>query len=202
MIALTSAISTLSGLWGVLVTDMFQFVIKMSMVIILAVFAVNAVGGIEEMKTKLVAAGRGDALNIVPPWIAWMPMIAFFVYIGVNWWATWYPGAEPGGGGYIAQRISRPRTSGTRCSPRSGSTSRTMRSGRGRGSRRAGLADSLPWLKDPRQLHPGADRSLASGAPRSDGRRVRGCIHVDDRDAAQLGRELSGERLLPAVLEA
>src|SRR6267143_213967 len=106
MIFLTSAISTLSGLWGVLVTDMFQFVIKMSIVIILAVFAVNAVGGIEEMKTKLVAAGRGDALNIVPTvGSAWMPMIAFFVYIGVNWWATWYPGAEPGGGGYIAQRM-------------------------------------------------------------------------------------------------
>src|SRR5216110_2567900 len=106
MIALTSAISTLSGLWGVLVTDMFQFVIKMSMVIILAVFAVNAVGGIEAMKTKLADAGRGDALNIVPAvGSAWMPMIAFFVYIGVNWWATWYPGAEPGGGGYIAQRM-------------------------------------------------------------------------------------------------
>ncbi len=106
MIALTSAISTLSGLWGVLVTDLFQFVIKMSMVIILAVFAVNAVGGIDAMKTKLVAAGRGDALSIVPAvGSAWMPMIAFFVYIGVNWWATWYPGAEPGGGGYIAQRM-------------------------------------------------------------------------------------------------
>src|SRR6266852_6298795 len=106
MIALTSAISALSGLWGVLVTDMFQFVIKMSMVIILAVFAVNAVGGIEEMKTKLVAAGRGDALNIVPTLgSAWMPMLTFFVYVAVNWWATWYPGAEPGGGGYVAQRM-------------------------------------------------------------------------------------------------
>src|SRR5213593_2220635 len=106
MIVLTSAISTLSGLWGVLVTDLFQFVIKMSMVIILAVFAVNAVGGIEAMKTKLADAGRSDALNIVPAvGSAWMPMIAFFVYIGVNWWATWYPGAEPGGGGYIAQRM-------------------------------------------------------------------------------------------------
>ncbi len=106
MIVLTSAISTLSGLWGVLVTDVFQFVIKMSMVIILAVFAVNAVGGIEAMKTKLADAGRGDALNIVPAMGSlWMPMITFFVYIGVNWWATWYPGAEPGGGGYIAQRM-------------------------------------------------------------------------------------------------
>src|SRR6266480_2895054 len=77
LIALTSAISTLSGLWGVLVTDMFQFVVKMSMVIILAVFAVRAVGGIEAMKTKLIAAGRGDALDIVPAvGSAWMPMIA------------------------------------------------------------------------------------------------------------------------------
>ena len=106
MIALTSAISTLSGLWGVLVTDVFQFVIKMSMVIILAVFAVNAVGGIEAMKTKLIDGGRGDVLSFVPDMnSAWMPMIAFLVYISLNWWATWYPGAEPGGGGYVAQRM-------------------------------------------------------------------------------------------------
>ena len=32
-------------------------------------------------------------------------MITFFVYISLNWWATWYPGAEPGGGGYVAQRM-------------------------------------------------------------------------------------------------
>jgi SSS family solute:Na+ symporter len=106
MIALTSAISTLSGLWGVLVTDVFQFVIKMSMVIILAVFAVNAVGGIEALKTKLIDNGRGDVLSFVPDLnSAWMPMIAFLVYISLNWWATWYPGAEPGGGGYVAQRM-------------------------------------------------------------------------------------------------
>ena len=106
LIALTSAISTLSGLWGVLVTDVVQFVIKMGMVIVLAVFAVNAVGGIEAMKTKLVASGRGEALNLIPDLnSAWMPMITFLVYISLNWWATWYPGAEPGGGGYVAQRM-------------------------------------------------------------------------------------------------
>src|SRR3989441_7619365 len=106
LIALTSAISTLSGLWGVLVTDMVQFVIKMGMVIVLAVFAVHAVGGIEAMKTKLVTSGRGEALNLVPDLhSAWMPMITFLVYISLNWWATWYPGAEPGGGGYVAQRM-------------------------------------------------------------------------------------------------
>ncbi|HEV8263615.1 MAG TPA: sodium:solute symporter family protein [Gemmatimonadales bacterium] len=106
LIALTSAISTLSGLWGVLVTDMFQFVVKMSMVIVLAVFAVRAVGGIEMMKAKLVENGRADVLSFVPDVnSAWMPMIAFLVYISLNWWATWYPGAEPGGGGYVAQRM-------------------------------------------------------------------------------------------------
>ena len=106
LIVLTSAISTLSGLWGVLVTDLFQFVIKMGMVIVLAIVAVKAVGGIEAMKTKLVASGRGSALGFVPEiGSVWMPMLTFFVYIAVNWWATWYPGAEPGGGGYVAQRM-------------------------------------------------------------------------------------------------
>jgi len=107
LIALTSAISTLSGLWGVLVTDLFQFVIKMGMVIVLAVVAVHAVGGIDAMKAKLaLLPGHGSVLSFVPDvGSAWMPLITFFVYIGVNWWATWYPGAEPGGGGYIAQRM-------------------------------------------------------------------------------------------------
>src|SRR6202163_815524 len=112
LIVLTSLISTLSGLWGVLVTDLFQFAIKMGMVIVLAVFAVRAVGGMEAMKQKLllVDAARGPAsgsvLNFVPDLnSAWMPLLTFLVYISLNWWATWYPGAEPGGGGYIAQRM-------------------------------------------------------------------------------------------------
>ncbi len=112
MIALTAFISTLAGLWGVLVTDLFQFVIKMSMVIVLAVAAVGAVGGIDAMKTKLslldVARGAapGSMLSFVPDLnSAWMPMITFLVYISMNWWATWYPGSEPGGGGFVAQRM-------------------------------------------------------------------------------------------------
>src|ERR1700737_1773199 len=111
MIALTSFISTLSGLWGVLVTDVFQFVIKMGMVTVLAVFAVRAVGGIDALKTKLAAVdvargGHGSVLDFTPDLdSAWMPMITFLVYISMNWWATWYPGAEPGGGGYVAQRM-------------------------------------------------------------------------------------------------
>src|SRR6266487_3760181 len=115
MIAITSFISTLAGLWGVLVTDMFQFVIKMSMVIVLAVAAVSAVGGIDQMKFKLAeidrarglaSGGAGSVLSFVPDLTsAWMPMLTFLVYVSVVWWATWYPGAEPGGGGFVAQRM-------------------------------------------------------------------------------------------------
>lgn len=115
LIAVTSFISTLSGLWGVLVTDMVQFFIKMGMVIVLAVAAVKAVGGMEALKVKLEAidtarqaagGASGSILSFIPDvGAAWMPVITFVTYISVQWWATWYPGAEPGGGGYVAQRM-------------------------------------------------------------------------------------------------
>ena len=107
----TAFYTTLSGLWGVLVTDLFQFVLKMGMVILLAVFAVNAVGGIDALKSQDHGARRrqratGSRLDFFPPLdSAWMPVITLCVYLAVNWWASWYPGAEPGGGGYVAQRI-------------------------------------------------------------------------------------------------
>jgi SSS family solute:Na+ symporter len=107
----TAFYTAISGLWGVLVTDLFQFVLKMGMVILLAVFAVNAVGGIDALKQKIteldVATGRdGSRLDFFPPMnSAWMPAITLCVYLAVTWWASWYPGAEPGGGGYVAQRI-------------------------------------------------------------------------------------------------
>ena len=115
MIALTSFISTMSGLWGVLVTDLFQFVIKMTMVTVLAFAAIHAAGGMDALKMKLAVldqsrgvapGGHGSVLSFIPDLHSpWMPMITFLVYISMNWWATWYPGAEPGGGGYIAQRM-------------------------------------------------------------------------------------------------
>ena len=110
IMVLTASISTLSGLWGVLWTDLFQFFLKMGMVILLAVFAVGASGGMGSLVTQLHEIDKsragGSVLSLVPDMnSAWMPMITFFVYIAVNWWASWYPGAEPGGGGYVAQRI-------------------------------------------------------------------------------------------------
>jgi Na+/proline symporter len=111
----TAFVSTLSGLWGVLVMDLFQFALKMGMVIVLAACAVGAVGGMDALVEKLRAldaaraaagGGGGSVLSFTPDLgSAWMPMLTFFVYVAVNWWATWYPGAEPGGGGFVAQRI-------------------------------------------------------------------------------------------------
>ena len=110
MLMFTAFYTAISGLWGVLVTDLFQFALKMGMVIVLAILAVNAVGGIDQLKTKIsamdAASGSGSRLAFFPEFDSiWMPAITLFVYLGVIWWSTWYPGAEPGGGGYVAQRI-------------------------------------------------------------------------------------------------
>ena len=110
MLAFTAFYTTLAGLWGVLVTDLVQFVLKMGMVLALAYYAVQAAGGLAALEEKVrlldAAAGGGSRLAFFPSAdSAWMPAITLFVYLGVSWWASWYPGAEPGGGGYVAQRI-------------------------------------------------------------------------------------------------
>ena len=103
--------SALSGLWGISITDSFQFIMAMAGCIALAIYALQSpeVGGIAGMKAQLpewvftytpsigTAQGAGDLLQL--------SVVAFVAYLGVQWWASWYPGAEPGGGGYIAQRI-------------------------------------------------------------------------------------------------
>ncbi|MEZ5355159.1 MAG: sodium:solute symporter family protein [Bryobacteraceae bacterium] len=106
LIAFTSMISAMAGLWGVLVTDVLQFAVKLGMVIVLAFASVDAVGGIGAMKEKLAAMGRGAALDFAPDFnSALTPFLTFCVYIGMLWWSTWYPGSEPGGGGFVAQRM-------------------------------------------------------------------------------------------------
>lgn len=104
----TAAYSVLSGIWGVLFTDFFQFLLAMFGSISLAWFAVDAVGGMPALKARLVeqAATSGSPLSFFPEASSsWMPLSVFLVYIGVNWWAVWYPGAEPGGGGFATQRM-------------------------------------------------------------------------------------------------
>jgi len=117
---ITVAYSAGAGMWAVLWTDLVQFVIKMSAVIVLAVFSVRAVGGMDKLKEGLTAHfGSADAaLSVLPVKMtptgieayAWMPLLALAVFLSVQWWAAWYPGAEPGGGGYVAQRIFSAKT--------------------------------------------------------------------------------------------
>jgi SSS family solute:Na+ symporter len=112
-LALTALYSALSGLWGVAVTDVFQFVLAMTGTIVLAVVVLELpqIGGMAGLLEK------------VPGWsLSFFPAIsqeatrdstgtftlsagAFFAFVGIQWWACWYPGAEPGGGGYVAQRM-------------------------------------------------------------------------------------------------
>jgi SSS family solute:Na+ symporter len=111
-------------LWGVLWTDLFQFVLKMGIVIGVAYYAIQACGGmnaviasVQQMQAH-AGANAENPLNFLPNFSRgvtsepmWMvPLANFFVFIGLQWWAFWYPGAEPGGGGYIAQRIFSART--------------------------------------------------------------------------------------------
>jgi SSS family solute:Na+ symporter len=109
-----------AGLWAVLWTDLVQFVIKMTAVIVLAVFAVRAVGGMHALKAGVAAhfGSESAGLSVLPVSIhngqlsayPWMPLTALGVFFFMQWWAAWYPGAEPGGGGYVAQRIFSART--------------------------------------------------------------------------------------------
>jgi Na+/proline symporter len=101
-----------SGLWGVLVIDMIQFFIKMSAVIAAAYFAVQLpqVGGMSGLVAKLShihGPGGINYLSMLPNFRDnWDLAVAVFIMpIAVQWWAVWYPGAEPGGGSYIAQRM-------------------------------------------------------------------------------------------------
>jgi Na+/proline symporter len=107
LFALTALYATASGLWGVVVTDAFQFALAMAGSVVLAVVALGLVGGLGGLQAALAARfPDGAATALWPdPASAWMPALTFFVYVAVNWWASWYPGAEPGGGGYVAQRL-------------------------------------------------------------------------------------------------
>lgn len=101
-----------SGLWGVLVIDMIQFFVKMTAVIAAAYFALRLpqVGGLHGLIDKLsVTKGPGgiNYLSILPDFTNnWDTAVTVFIIpIAVQWWSVWYPGAEPGGGSYIAQRM-------------------------------------------------------------------------------------------------
>jgi len=94
-----------SGLWGVVVTDFLQFGIAMIGAFAAAFYALHhpAVGGLHGLLANPAVQPR---LGFLPDFGDWHTALAVFVIpIAVQWWSTWYPGAEPGGGGYIAQRM-------------------------------------------------------------------------------------------------
>jgi Na+/proline symporter len=97
-----------AGLWGIVVTDAFQFVVAMGGSILLAVLAVEWIGGLDALVEQSSRHfGSADAaFGVIPPTDqAWLPLSTLMIFLAVQWWAAWYPGAEPGGGGYIVQRI-------------------------------------------------------------------------------------------------
>jgi len=108
LFGITALYSVLAGLWGVIVTDAFQFVVAMGGSILLAVLAIEWIGGLDSLVEQSVAhyGSAEAAFGVIPPTDqAWLPLSTLMVFLAVQWWAAWYPGAEPGGGGYIVQRI-------------------------------------------------------------------------------------------------
>ncbi|MBP6640424.1 MAG: Na+:solute symporter, partial [Bacteroidia bacterium] len=117
--AIVGIYSSVGGFMSVAVTDAFQFVLAMGGCIVLAILVLNSdkIGGIDGLKEKLgpdnavwnmlpsIGSDAGGAVKAFS-----ITFASFFAYIGLQWWASWYPGGEPGGGGYVAQRMMSTKT--------------------------------------------------------------------------------------------
>ncbi|MEO6130875.1 MAG: sodium:solute symporter family protein [Saprospiraceae bacterium] len=102
---ITVAYTMVGGFRGVLFTDFFQFMLAMVGMVAAAIFLVNRpnIGGLSNL---LAQPKVQSAMSVFPDWsnpASWVPI--FLIPLAVQWWSSWYPGAEPGGGGYIAQRM-------------------------------------------------------------------------------------------------
>ncbi len=96
--------TALSGLWGVVVTDLIQFIMAMTGAVAAAYFALQheAVGGLDGLVSKL----DPQTLQLLPDFGNWELVVTVLIIpLTIQWWSVWYPGAEPGGGSYIAQRM-------------------------------------------------------------------------------------------------
>ena len=101
--SVTAIYAASSGLWGVVTTDLMLFAIAMIGSVAAAVYAVGHpdVGGLSGLIAHPELAGK---MSMLPDFSDWNAALAAFVIpIAVQWWSVWYPGAEPGGGGYVAQ---------------------------------------------------------------------------------------------------
>jgi len=110
-LVVTALYSALAGLWGVAVTDAVQFVLAIGGCIILAVIVLQQpeIGGLAGLRQQLPESSFrilpvvGEGADVAGTLA--LSVAAFLAFVGVQWWASWYPGAEPGGGGYVAQRM-------------------------------------------------------------------------------------------------
>ncbi len=103
--SITVLYSTFGGLKAVLITDFVQFILAMigSIWACIYILGLPEVGGVANLISTPAVA---DKINILPDFSdpsIWVPVL--IVPLAVQWWASYYPGAEPGGGGYIAQRM-------------------------------------------------------------------------------------------------
>ena len=213
MLLFTAYYTTISGLWGVLVTDLFQFVLKMGMVILLAILAVKAVGGIDALKAKVTeldaASGQGGSrLDFFPPLdSAWMPVDH----------AVRVPGRELVGDLVSGRRAGRRRL----CRPadffrqeraawRAGDAVvqrgplcaaavavDSDGAGDDRAVSRSGSDKEAGYIKA--LMDPAVFPDVAAGLH---DRRLRGRVHVDHRHAIELGRFVRDQRLLSPVCRA
>ncbi len=111
--ALVGIYSAVSGLWGIAFTDILQFIVAMAGCIILAdvILDLPQIGGMAGLVAKLSPETIsffpkiGFTGSDVTTGVFTLTASAFLAHILVQWWASWYPGAEPGGGGYVAQRM-------------------------------------------------------------------------------------------------
>ncbi len=109
--ALNIGFATIAGLWGVMATDVFQFVLAMAGSIAAAVYAVRLpqVGGLSGLVERVDPA----MLAFFPSGDDWSLVVTVLIIpLAVQWWSVWYPGSEPGGGSYVAQRMLAARTEG------------------------------------------------------------------------------------------
>lgn len=110
LLAAVGLYSVAAGMWGVVITDFVQFVLAMFGCIALALLAVAHVGGMTSLREAVLRQyGSDQPLRFLPDFGAtdpWMPISSFAIMLGIQWWASWYPGAEPGGGGFVVQRMA------------------------------------------------------------------------------------------------
>ena len=112
MLAVVAIYGLMSGMWGVAITDALQFSLAMFGCIALAYLAIDHFGGAANLEATVVdnfGENGTAAFQFIPDLTGenvWLPLYVFLIMLLVQWWATWYPGAEPGGGGYVVQRMA------------------------------------------------------------------------------------------------